>query len=619
MIRRRARLLLALVCATFAAAPGCDPSSGKTTSQRAFVNRCASNDDCADGEACASSVCYALNPTITDVVFEVIPGQLSAFAPGQSFLVPATLLSLPQQRFDIVLPPIAQLAWRPTLLSKSLTDPDDPGGKSTCAWSAISSTKSVAMHASLFPVRRALGLPATPFAVAPSPVSDGIDVVAYRLTASLPPGMFNVYLEPTNDADCEMPPLLLRNQELDGNQSFNVSIAVSANTSFAGTIRTREGVSLEGWRVDIIDPSTGLRLSTRGVVGAPTLSVDGGSTYNVAPFGAVVGTSMYPLQYMDPTDPLGVTVNDPTLRLRPPVSLEGAAPTFVWSIPRVLDIANTNVADIDLRSFALTPVDVSAQIERSGTTTPVAGVMLLRNQAGAFLGIDPGLPASLTASTQSGDAGLLEVGLLPGKYDGLVIPDETTGLARSRFTWTIGEAPIQAGRVEELVDLSSTVIHAMHGKRAEAAANLPIQAIPSPNPDAPSDPFANVLPRRTATFSDVRGNAVLRVDPGRFDIVARSDRDSRYAWSVFQGVTLPADPPLAITLRAPFSVEGQVLSSTGGVGVPIQGGVLRVYARTNGNAPYVQIGETTISDGGASATSVSGYFRLLLPPQLLSG
>ncbi|MFO0662125.1 MAG: hypothetical protein U0165_20175 [Polyangiaceae bacterium] len=314
---------------------GCNPSTDGTSSQRAFVNRCSSDTDCGVGESCAANTCYTMAPTVSDVVFEVIPGPLSSYAPEQVFQVQANLLSLPQQRYDVVLPPTAQIAYGVTLGGRSLTDPDSPDGKSTCAWTATPLTKSVAMHASFFPRGRALGLPQSPVSVAPVAVSDGLGVVSYRLSTTLPPGEYDVYLQPTNDAGCEIPPWLLRDQLIVGNQPLGLpAIVVTANTSFQGTIRTRAGVSLEGWRVDIIDPSTGLRLSTRGTVGAPTATVEGSNEYNVSPFGAWVNDSLYPLQYLNPLDSNNTTLNDPTLRLRPPTDLDTPAPSFTWSIPR---------------------------------------------------------------------------------------------------------------------------------------------------------------------------------------------------------------------------------------------------------------------------------------------
>lgn len=598
---------------------GCPSTDDSNTSNVVIrsVNECSADRRCPEGSTCVRARCYSNVVAYDSIITEIIPGPATFLADSGPFFVPSPLLPVGQQQLDVVVPGPRQVTFRPMLDGESLKHSVVEDGQPHCSWAdqlPKQTTTSVPMHATLFSADRAPGLPVSTFAVNPTAIIDKGDVpIAWRLSTQVPQGTYDIYLQPTHDSGCEMPPFLMRAQRIEANPTYNISVAGSVENSFFGKIRSATRL-FEGWRVDIIEPNTRLRISTHGVVGRATFVSSLQGDYYESSFGAPVGDALYPLEYLRPSDEFVAALTEPTLRLYPPPGVT-SAPSFEWSIPLVLDIQGSHQTTIDLRSVELKTIDLTARLGEQDATAVVQGGLWVRSKSRSLSGIDPGLPAYFTGHTQTDSGNALHLLLPPGDYEGVAVPAPYTNLDRKRFEWTIADNPsVQTGRLISLAETRSFKLKATSAIDGSPLREVSVQV--SPTITGSTDLLDDLLVPSVQALTDNRGTAELTVQTGQYDVAVQPEQDSGFAWWVLPKTQLPEVDYLAVSLPPPVFVDGQILADVGGTSIALADGLIRVYARKDKSSPYSLVATSRFGQSRRQADEPDGYFQLLLPSSI---
>lgn len=673
MARLTARL--ALVLAVFAAA------CTKPQTVRAFLvkNACENGKggSCADGKgvcwrnaAVGADICYARQVDVTEIVVEVNPtatSPLASTAPRYArFAIAPESPFVNLGRVGMLIPNVNVITRRP----------DSQGLWNSVAGCArpTAGNGNVGMRATFQPRARSEGIEAAPLYAEglPSPERlTGGDPYYWTLSTPLTPGeLYDVYLEPL-DRNCPTPPLLVRGyghcvnttgeplaQQACLQQGRDTLDVTYFDRRLRGRFKVAPGASLAGWRVEIVDGDSGLRLSVPGVVDptncdpAYICSVDpenclcvAGPTHCdqpqscFAPFGVDARDAtgqLRPLEYSEvelrsalPTPPSGY------LRLRPPPG--NAGPTFAFAYARVAD----EVADID-RTFELSPlpgpdsvVRVEGSLERVegvariGTPGAVWFRSLLLDQAPSG-----GVQTLVQGAVQTEADGSFLLTLPPGTYDLLGAPNDPPGprsgwaLAHVRDTWSIPPyPPFQGGRV------LGTPYPALPCERPSASlpcrrtlraldpagsplGNTPVRVDPVPSTALEQDVvlgFNPFDPRATVELTDGGGVAqpLLDVDrDGAYVLTMPFELETGLPWTVRPSWPDPARADDDVVATLPWEIKGKVVISNtfgdpaktlSGDEPPLPSGLMRIYGRqcdrsvAGCSKPFVLIGSGPIT------------------------
>ena len=600
------------LAAALALLPSCDVASVASSASKIAVNQCQSDSDCGGG-VCTNEQCRSRSGTFQTVLFEVTaPADGSEVAGIQFLKVLEKLDTLNDASLELDL--VSQVVGQVKAVGRTCVPQfvDDKGDVLVFA-----SDTSVPAIVTLLPKTRALGLN-SPRSVAQSLIPD---MKSWRFSLNVPPGPYDIYIEPKRQPDdaCPVPPQLVRDQVFEGGSSPLV-ISLPEPTVFELHVAWPLGDgALNGWFVDMLDPVTGRVISNRVKL---ALGKGGKTDY-------VARVSYFPVVQQAPSQQQA----EELVRLSPPAKVAG--PTILLA-RSALGLFSANSGKLTDLTALPTSVKVQGQVTSQSTPKPVAATVTL--VATKIDGIDPGVLASFAQTVSVGADGQFEADLLPGDYRVSAVPrtgldssaaaGDDSRLASVTQPWEVASSPsVQAGKV---VELSSAI--GSNGQVLDPSGRAPaaalVQAVPSPasiHSDVLRDPLgeAAFVPRASTGTVDGNGYFAFNSDPGTFDIAVRPSPGTGFGWSVLPGAaitTISAGLNLAtFTIPFPVSYGGTVTVPGSESRRVVPGALIRTYVYLRGREytadasladSVVQIGETRADDMGG--------FEILIPAGLNS-
>jgi hypothetical protein len=576
------RAFVAIVVAV-ASGGGCglpvDPAS------QTPLNECEDDADCSDSAKCSTTnqglMCVATETELGPIVIEVLPtsssGQRALFEGVLSLEGRAALGSV--SSIDLVLPtPVPVRGVVPSMA---------PAG---CAAADGAEPATIAL-------RRTSPLPSLDAEIIvttePVPASDGT-TASHRFEVDVLPGTYDVTVTPTASAEgCPpSPPRLLVGLEVPANApEVLLEFDAIEPLRLAGALRTPASVSLEGWTLELVEPSLGKTVSDRALLGAS----DDGVTRIVGVDGSDEG-----LRY----------TYAPGLLLRLS-NVEGNLSVH-WSL-EALDLDGDGEVVIDLEDLVSTPSELEATVLAADGSLLAAARVLLQSLE---LNGDVSQNSGYRRIVDTDDQGRIRVGLVPGTYAVTVVPPSTE-MGVYFGTWTV-DATSGGNGVGFQLPAQPSLVGALETPAAEPLALAGIVAEPSDSrvraylDEVLREP--TLEPRAASTNADAEGRYELRVDPGRFDLSLRPSAPRGFPWAVLPSVLVePAEQQSTLDVGAlsvpyPAIVQGTVRSSAAVEPLALVRAWASVATDDDSVPRYVAIGEAT-TDG-------AGRFLLALPPSL---
>lgn len=582
---------------------GCSASESLTPPGPAQGNRCTSDDDCGVEGVCYAGACHAKRGDAYPLVLEIVPDPSSGPSGGASFLLPAlTSIDTNQPELSLSLPLLGEVEGRVDMTSDTTA---------SCPESD-SADVTISAHVTLTRTEGLIGLPKAKYALKAE--RDGVMSFAFR-PGNVPQGAYDLYVEPVG---CSAAPLFSSNVKVEGGKVV-VSLDLSPATILRGQVKPPEGISLDGWHVDLVEPVRGRVISTVARL-APSLD---GTSFELAyrPVQRMTAGSSSTgstLQVAGPAEGTG----SPLVRLRPPDGL--IAPTALWDLAAA-DLSDTGHVFLDMSGMSFTPVHVTGHVEGSTTDHPlVTGAVAFSSLS--LSGAGNGVTAGFTVTVPTDERGAYSVSLLPGQYRVVAIPDPALPWAITEVVWQIAETPPnQAGRTV-IVDGKPSLL----GRARVAAFDVPlagavINAVASTtfNPNGVLDSTLGktpALPRAASNVTDAEGATLLDLDPGLYDLWVRPPETSWLPWFVQPRTLIPTPTPVTrpvtvdLSVPLPWLLGGRAYDANG---APLANALVRAYAgiRSDGKeAPPTSPG--SVVQVAETHTSPDGRYKLLLPSKL---
>jgi hypothetical protein len=418
-----------------------------------------------------------------------------------------------------------------------------------------------------------------------------------------------MYVQPTGGgAKCSVgiAPLLQTGVRVDPPSSVDPNatqrtIVLGPQKEISGTIQIPEGTGgLDGWTLDLIEPSLGRVISTTAALGA------------VNPTNFQI--TYRPVQTTADNNSLGsdapgVTApsDTPFIRVSPPKNNGGPLPTAFWSL--AVDLDGDGIVNLNMSSLVNQVSHIRGRIESADRQAPVPSTVTFTSVS--LNGVSEGLTASYATNVKSDSDGTFAVDLVSGTYSVVAAPEPISGFAVTQTTWIVANDQIAGASPVVLAVAPKTRVSG----HAEAAANgapliaSSIQAVPVVPAasigvlhailaqDPPSTRAGNVV-------ADGNGSFQIDLDPGAYNVSARPPEGSGFPWSIHPNVSVGAgSDPLNVQVPYAIPVDG-IVTDAGGQAV--RNAILRAYAPLPDGSGTIQVGETR--------TDETGHYLLLLPP-----
>lgn len=595
------RVLAALV--SLVASSGC----GLPLQEEVAVlsNSCRSNSECANGATCASiasgeSACVAVRVDLPGLLLEVRPNPSASIAADTSYLVdpgnpgkyqfaqesldlqrsdPAGIL----QPFDVRLPKLVTIARGVVQASVEDASP-----------SCTPAERAVPADIELQRVSSFVGIPSARYVATTSP---GDPVPAFKM--AVVPDSYNVYVSPipastgADKASCAiatLPPAYFPSQSIDMDADLNISLPPLK--LLHGTLAVPQGASLDGWAIEIVEPSSGHPISTTSslsqVVGADVVAFE--------------------LSYF------WTFKDSPIIRLRPPDNTLG--PMVHWELASA-DLSGGGSVTLTLSDVDLRPKHVEARVVDADGQPVVASIELQSTKLSGLTN------ASYKVSTETGADGAFSAELLLGDYRVLARPILDDSKALGLASWVVKAEDLCCGRTIELSE-RTTLAGAVRTPNGLALADSSIVSSPSlPRPSkylATVLGLAVVLPREASAFSDSAGAFAIGVDPGQYDLSIRPREGSYFSWIVRSRVTVSPSQDARRAVSNLGWLEGgypAILRGTiqDGAGAVVAGAVVRAWLPAPDTGSPDAAAETVIQVAEAK-TDDGGRYVLPLPSSL---
>lgn len=548
-------------------------------------NGCTVTSDCVSGDVCVTNnllgrgVCVATDAELGAVLLEVKPtnGGESSFVFPAAVEVDGASPSGLVKNVELTLPesyPVTGLVIGP------------PAQVMDCQGTDGSIPVSVTLHRVF---------DAGPFRFDASTLSTIVFTSATASTAAfsldVPAGKYVAHVVPTSLEGCPAPPPpRLVPVEVLEEEGALLDLDASTWSTLKGTLTVPADVDVEGWTLELVDPTYGHVISdaftlTTPPEGEPTVDIGGesGIRYN--------------------------RVDGAILRLR------NATGELVvhWSVS-ALDLNSDGVVDVDLLDLVAVPEDVEATlIDASEQVIPNAQVTL---QSRSLTG-NANQNASFRVSTTSDTLGVVRVSLVPGTYAVTVVPT-TEGVAAFSEDWEISSGMGGSGKGFKL-PLQTRVLGTVADHSGVELVSAPLRFGPRPRSIDYFQQAFNVdgqVTRYTSATTTELGTFEALVDPGTVDVAVTMLADTGYPWLVLPSRVVPDSSDLptfdlgALEMPSPAVVQGLVTSSAAEGSAPLSLALVYAYVKAGDdpNAPLIQV--------GATKTDVKGRFFLPLPPTI---
>ncbi len=604
-------LPLALLVAAASALVGCSVDALDLEAGPASQNTCDDDDDCGDGR-CVSGQCRADSGTITSLVLEVTPPADASNIAGVRFvralanLNPSggTLTDVDEdgEAIGLYLDHIARIDG--TVRGQADSQPSRCVPPASDLTGIVAEDGSFPSRVTLTPRERLLGVQSPPHSKETGFQSE----TGNRFEMSVPTGAYDVYVEPlAAEGGCAVPPQLFLGASIDAGE-VDLSLVLPAAQHLDVSVHwTGSTPALDGWTLDIVEQDSGRVLSTKAKLAEPE-QVDDELHYQ-----ALVAYS--PVEIVDPAMKGDAKSGTELVRLSPP---EGVTAPVIIVQRSVVELFQKGEGVIDQLSPLPEPVEVTGQVSEASSLEGKSATVTL--VATNLVGVGAGTVAAFQRVVEADSSGQFQVSLLPGTYSVTAVPPPETGLAAAQTEWEISaDNDVQAGKLVQLLPspfLSGTLLdtggQAIAGVAVQAGANS-------------ASIFADVLdralgrtpfvPRAEGTISDGGGYFQVRTDPGTFDIWARPEVGSGFAWFVRPSVTVGISGELDLgTLVAPLPVEYRGTMKSADTQTFVPSALIRAYAYVRSNEhtndPSVA---TSLVQVAETRTNESGEFQLLLP------
>ena len=564
------------------------------------TNSCSNNGACGTNGVCATvgadRACVATTSDLGQVILEVRPAaDVNGNVVSSVFTDKLTLSGpIPPSLPAVNLGVQANVTFSGQLFAPV---PTGPAPATKCTGSDGSLQVKVELHA----ITQYPSLASTYTANA---VQDASGHWVYSL--SVPAGTYDVYLTPQPVdlkvcATVSLPPRLVRGVDVTKNVHF--SSGADGMSRVYGTLIVPKGKSVQGWFIEVVDPTYGFVISDSTPLPDPM-----GAT-SVPILGGPNGTDPQGLRYYGTTNPI--------IRCRSAPA--NGAPTdpngtliVHWTLAGV-DALGTGNVTLNLNDLLATQIPLQATVVDQNQNGVAASVLI---QSAA---LPSDAKASYRWTAQTDALGQFKAALVQGAYNVVVTPTADSSVTSVQSTWTVDSSNLGFGKTFVLPQrpiAQGTVVTPSGGP----VSSVPVVAT-AHAPDmltyfsAYSTTTTSLVARDGNITTDAMGMFSFPIDPVAVDFSVRPDASSRFGWLVVPGLLVnsatvtPVDNLKPLTLSAPVLVNGTV-SSPDGV---VPSAVIRAYIPvppTDKTAPpnLVQIGET-VSDA-------NGHYELPLPPSV---
>lgn len=585
---------------------GCSISAVTDQSLQPTPNECKASDDCGSGGVCTGGMCRSAEGQFGTVMFEITPPATSSggFA-GIRFLKTLERVDTHGGNLDLSVDNVTDLGG--TFV------PAKADFQQACSFdTGKANDGSLPGKVTFTSSAGSLGWPSgtatIDTALAPTAGPNGESQKSNRFSLTLPPGDYDIYVEPTPSSDpdplCNIPPQLYRHQHVEGGK-VTLPLTLPAPSQFSMTLSQPQGaLSFDGWTAQMVDSITDVALSYPVTISSADPKADP-VVYDVTfDYSTVIGG-----------DQNGI--GHELIKLSPPDGVD--APAFYMDRSALQLLSSKNV-EVDQFAVLPDPVQLKGTVEQSDSLVPAQAKVTL--SATQLDGLDSGTFGSYIKGYDTDSNGRFTAKLLPGTYDVKVVPKDPA-LAAYETTWTVAATPsVQAGKVLGLgasAKLAGSVL-TPSGKDPLVGASVQAVASPAKSHTGVLEAAlggAPLVPRASSDVVDDKGLFTLRTDPGIFDVSVRPAEGTGFAWLVRSNVQVKSGVEDLGQMKLPLPVEySGTVSLQGGTLVP--GALIRAYIFMDAQQSY-----TSDPDAAKSVLPIAetradsqGSYHLLLPAHL---
>lgn len=621
---------------------GCKVSSIDESTSRATQNECESDGDCKRGGGrCGGGICQVTSGEIEHLLLEIVPPmETSSDAKQQQLSSVGYLKALSDElanvrsgRLNLELNPIVQVDG--TIKLPPRPDECDPPAGEPRATLKLRFTPSETL----------LGLPATTYST-DAKVSNGpSDEDELEFNVNVPPGRYDIYMQVVDSApDCGVNSRLYRGRgiglDVDAGEVIDqapLELGLSEPSHLSlNVVWPRNDVTLDDWKIDIVDETTGLPISNR-----VTLDLEHRDDLGAGFVYTDLGLEYTPVEYPPDEESPGEALE--LVRLSPPESV--VAPTIY--IPRqALELFEKGSGTINHLSELPPVVSVDGQIvleqveglempcarERTaGSINPCEVPMEVRivaaePPAGSSLsGLDligAGTIGYFEQTTTTNSGLTFQTELLPGSYRVIVVPelDLERPWASTEAYWSVSNVSSQHGksvRVRPRARVSGEV----RTPTGTGVTGFDVTMTASPE-ELTRGSFQSQLgafpfiPRASLGAATSDGAFSVRSDYGTFDLSVRPAPETGFAWYVQPSIeVIDPEPNLPdIRLSWPVVYNGTVSSLSAG---QLPGAVIRAYTYLDSEGQLAPPEEaTSVLPVAETRADEEGRYQLLVPSRI---
>lgn len=550
-------------------------------------NTCSAASDCGAGAACVEGACVATEIDLAGLLVEVRPPANAAFGADTAHLFDPAEAGIPLVSKSGA-PFIARMnpeIPEPAAIQGGIVraHPETSLGQGC----SLGPNRSLPAHVTFYRVSPFAGLRLDP--VSATTDADP-DADTRLLRVDLVPGTYDVYVEPDPVAGCNgdvaFPPALLT----------GVSVSAGATTllldlpvvgTLSGTITGFGSVDPAAWKIELVEPTRGLPISSGRVL------VASAAGYEIHASVSVPDASV------------------PIVRLSPPVA--DTLPTAFWAFPAAVS-SKSPILEVDVDGLFAPAVEVSGNVLGVDGFTRIPASLTI--QSSSLYGPNAGNAAFSIDTLDTDDNGVFSLFLPPGVYDFRAAPDDN-GLAVTDRSFTIKpDVTCFCGQPFQL-DPKLHIGGAVKTPRGERFAGATVTLGPAQSAVRAYWASTHTLAPRTSRVISVatsdEGSFSMLVDSGASDLVISPDPASGFPWLVRPRLALVGDAQLAsFVITNPAILRGVVRDPKGD---PVPNAeVTAWYPVRDAAAPGGLAG--VVVKIATTSTDASGAYRLLLPSSI---